>query len=151
MVNELDIQLIQSGHPLWDKAIAFAQNCSWRAGPYLARRMAAGDFMDWERVIVAVDRGQIAGFCTFTEKDELPEPCPYSPFIGFVFVDERYRGHRLSERMIDRVLAYAKAIGYHAVYLMSGERGLYEKYGFTVIADCDTAYGTTDRLFQKTL
>lgn len=150
-VNKLDIQLIQSDSQLWQRTIDFARDCSWRAGPYLARRMEANSFKDWERVIVAVDDGEIAGFCTFTEKDALPEPCPYSPFIGFVFVDEGHRGHRLSERMIDRALAYAKAIGYHAVYLMSGERGLYEKYGFTVIADCDTAYGITDRLFQKTL
>lgn len=150
-MNELDIRLIQSSHPLWEQTIAFARDCSWRAGPYLARRMAVDDFKDWERVIVAVDGGEIAGFCTLTEKDELPEPCEYFPFVGFVFVDERHRGRRQSERMIDRALAYAKEIGFHTVYLMSGEQGLYEKYGFTKLADCETAYGTTDQLFQKTL
>ena len=150
-MNELDIQLIRPGHPLWEQTIAFAQNCSWRAGPYLARRMAADGFKGWERVIAAVDGGQIAGFCTFTERDELPEPCEYSPFIGFVFVDERHRGHRLSEKMIDRALAYAKEIGFKTVYLMSGERGLYEKYGFTKLGDRETLHGTTNQLFQKTL
>ena len=148
-MNELDIQLIQSGHPLWEKTIAFAQSSSWRAGPFLARRMAAGDFQPWERVVVAVDHGDIAGYCTFTEKDELPEPCPYAPFIGFVFVDEGHRGRRISERMIEKALAYAKEIGYPTVYLMSGEKGLYEKYGFEKIGDFETVFGTVDQLFHK--
>ena len=149
-MNELDIQLIRQGHPLWEQTLSFARNCSWRAGPVLARRMAANGFRDWERVIVAVEHGEIVGFCTLTEKDELPEPCPYSPFIGFVFVDERCRGRRISEKMIDKALRYAKSIGYDTVYLMSGERGLYEKYGFTGIGDFRTIHGATDRLFQIT-
>ena len=27
------------GHPLWDRTIAFAEKCSWKAGPYLADMM----------------------------------------------------------------------------------------------------------------
>lgn len=148
-MNDLEIHLIQHDHPLWERTTSFAQQSSWRAGPFLARRMAANDFMDWERVIVAVDHDEIVGYCTLTEKDELPEPCPYAPFMGFVFVDERHRGHRISEQMINKTLAYAKEIGYQTVYLMSGERGLYEKYGFEKIGDCETIYGTVDQLFRK--
>ncbi|MBQ3270814.1 MAG: GNAT family N-acetyltransferase [Clostridia bacterium] len=148
-MNKPQVFLIYPGHPLWDAMIAFAQNCSWRAGPVLAKRMRENAFRPWERVIVAVMDGHVAGYCTLTETDELPEPCPYSPFIGFVFVDERCRGQRLSERMIERALLYAKEAGYPAVYLMSGERGLYEKYGFEKIGDFETIYGTTDQLFRR--
>lgn len=115
----------------------------------LAKRMRENAFRPWERVIAAVVDGHVAGYCTLTEKDELPEPCPYSPFVGFVFVDERCRGQRLSERMIGRALLYAKEAGYPAVYLMSGERGLYEKYGFEKIGDFETIYSTTDQLFRR--
>ena len=147
----MDIQLIRQGHPLWEKTIAFAQGSSWKAGPFLARRMRANDFLDWERVVVAADGENLAGYCTFTEKDELPEDSGFSPFIGFVFVDERYRGNRISEQMIAEALRYAGQIGFLAVYLMSGEHGLYEKYGFEKIGDYETIYGTTDQLFRKTL
>ena len=34
---------------------------------------------------------------------------------------------------------------------MSGEQGLYEKYGFEKIGDFETIWGTTDQLFQKTV
>ena len=138
---------MQKGHPLWEKTIAFAQSCSWKAGPFLAERMRNNAFRDWERVIAAVENGRVAGYCTFTEKDELPEGCGFSPFIGFVFVDEQYRGRRISEKMIRQALAYAGTVGFRAVYILSGEQGLYEKYGFRKIGDCRTTYRTTDQLF----
>ena len=139
--------MIQKGHILWDKTIAFAQSCSWKAGPYLADRMRANSFNDWERVVVAVENETIVGYCTFSERDELSEEYDYSPFIGFVFVDERHRGKRISEKMIRQTLSYAKSIGYRTVYIMSGEHGLYEKYGFEKIGDFHTMHGTTDQLF----
>lgn len=135
-------------HNLWNKTISFAQSCSWKAGPLLAELMQENAFKDWERVIVAVEDDSVIGFCTFTEKDELPEEYSYSPFIGFVFVDEKYRGKRISEAMIRCVLSYAESIGFRTVYIMSGERGLYEKYGFKKIGDFYTIYGTTDQLFS---
>lgn len=147
----MEIRLIRQGHPLWEKTIVFARNCSWRAGPFLAKRMMDNGFLAWERVIVAADGENIAGYCTLSEKDELPDGYPFTPFIGFVFVDERYRGKRISEKMIGLALRYAKDLGYRTVYVMSGERGLYEKYGFMKMGDYETVYGTTDQLFQKAL
>ncbi len=104
----MDIQMMQKGHILWDKTIMFAQSCSWKVGVFLAERMKANAFKDWERVVAAVENGTIVGYCTFFEKDELPEAYDYSPFIGFVFVDERCRGKRISEKMIRTILSYAK-------------------------------------------
>ena len=142
---------MQKGHILWNKTISFAQSCSWKAGPYLAERMKENAFKDWERVVVAVEDETIVGYCTLSERDELPEEYEYSPFIGFVFVDERYRGKRISEKMIRQILSYAKSIGYRTVYIMSGEQGLYEKYGFEKIGDFHTIFGTTDQLFYIAL
>ena len=51
--------------------------------------------------------------------------------------------------MIEAALRYAGSIGYETVYLMSGERGLYEKYGFTKLGDYDTIHGTRDQLFCR--
>ena len=91
------------------------------------------------------------GFCTVAEKDELPEKYPFSPFIGFVFVSEQYRGKRLSERMIREAAAYVSTLGYQKLYIMSGETGLYEKYGFVKLGDYETIYGDTDQLFVMEL
>ncbi|MBR6222777.1 MAG: hypothetical protein IKQ71_05025, partial [Lachnospiraceae bacterium] len=56
---------------------------------------------------------------------------------------------RKSERMINVASDYARSIGFERIYIMSGEQGLYEKYGFEKIGDFKTVYGTEDQLFQK--
>ena len=145
----MEIQLIKQGHPFWEKTARYAMNCTWKAGPVLAEKMINNDFQNWERVIIATEGEEIAAFCTISERDELPEQYGYTPFIGFVFVDEKYRGKRISERMIDRAAEYVKESGCRQLFIMSGEQGLYEKYGFEKIGDYKTIYGTTDQLFVK--
>lgn len=143
------ILCITPAHPFWEKVIRFAEHCSWRAGKTLAEKMKNGDFLDWERVFCAVVDGEVAGFCTLTEKDELRLEYDFSPFIGFVFVGEAYRGNRLSEHMIGASTEYAQKLGFQKVYIMSGEIGLYEKYGFRKIGIFPTIYNTTDQLFER--
>lgn len=117
----------------------------------MQKKMQYNDFLPWERVIVASEKNQLAGFCTFCQKDELPEEYLYTPFIGFVFVDEKSRGKRLSQKMISAACQYARQLDYKIIYIMSGEIGLYEKYGFEKLGDFKTIYGTRDQLFRKRL
>lgn len=115
----------------------------------MAKQMKENEFKEWERVCVACADGKVVGFSTFAERDELPEQYDFSPFIGFVFVDEQYRGRRLSEKMIRKIIVYAKELGCKKIYVMSGEIGLYEKYGFEKIGDYKTIYGSIDQLFVQ--
>lgn len=142
----MEIYTMTDTHEKWECAAAFAEKCSWRAGKYLAELMRGGSFRDWERVFAAFENGRPVGFCTLTEKDELAPKYPYTPLIGFVFVDEAFRGKRISEKMIKTVLEYAKGIGYDKVYIMSGEKGLYEKYGFSPMGEYETIYGNYEQL-----
>ena len=141
------LHLMTQGHPYWEETISLANRCSWRAGPLLAEKMKKNDFKERERVCAACVGGKVAGFCIVAEKDELPEKYPFTPFIGFVFVAEEYRGKRLSEKMIQHGAAYACHLGYEQIYIMSGEIGLYEKYGFVKLGDFETIYGNVDQLF----
>ena len=144
--EKMKIQILTSTHEKWESVAEFAGNCSWRAGKELARLMREGVFKDWERVFAAFEGGRPVGFCTLTEKDELLPKYLYSPLIGFVFVDEVHRGKRISQKLIEAVLGYAKKIGYEKVYIMSGEKGLYEKYGFVSMGEFETIYGETEQL-----
>jgi hypothetical protein len=74
---------------LWKVVADYAQGCSWRAGTALAKRMKGNHFSDWERVFAAIDGDQIAGFCTLTKTDCIPD-IAYKPYIGFIFVGEQY-------------------------------------------------------------
>lgn len=60
-------------------------------------------------------------------------------------------GKRLSEMMIQGIFSYAKEIGYEKIYIMSGEIGLYEKYGFVKLGDYETIYGSIDQLFVRSI
>lgn len=145
----IEIHLMTAEHTYWKETISFAEKCSWKAGPFLAKKMKENEFKEWERVCAVCVDGKVAGFSTFTEKDELSEQYDFTPFIGFAFVDERYRGKRLSEMMIQSIISYAKELGYEKVYIMSGEIGLYEKYGFVKLGDYETIYGSVDQLFVQ--
>ncbi len=147
----MEIHAITREHPLWEKTIVFAESCSWRAGPHLAKQMKDDRFATWERVIVACEGDEIIGYCTLCEKDELPDSHAFTPFIGFVFVDECHRGKRISGQMIRHACRYAVSLGYKAVYLLSGEVGLYEKYGFQKLGEYETIYGSVDQLFRLAL
>lgn len=145
----MEIYAITNEHKLWNETISFAEACSWRGGHFLAALMSQNSFLEWERVFVASENNKIIGYCTFTKKDELSEEYDFSPFIGCIFVDESCRGKRISEMMINSVMKYAKMIGYDSVYIMSSEKGLYEKYGFTLIGNYKTVYGSVEQLFKK--
>ena len=144
-----EIIALKPGDPLWQAAADFADSSAWRAGPYLARMMRERAFLPWERVFLAREEGENAGYCALLRDDELPPEHGFFPFIGFVYVDERRRGRRLSEKMIGHAVAYAGKCGFPRVYLMSGEKGLYEKYGFRSLGEYETVFGTVDRLFVK--
>ncbi len=145
----IKIHFITSESSMWQQTIDFAENCSWRAGKLLAQRMRENTFKDYERVVPVRDNDKIVAFCTFSEKDELKDDCEFSPFVGFVFVDENYRGKRISEQMINSVGEYAKKVGFEKFYIVSGEIGLYEKYCFRKIGDFETVYGTKEQVFVR--
>lgn len=147
----MEIILVDENEPYWDKLIAFSRKCSWNPGKNLATRMENGDFKGDEQIFAAIENDEIAGFCVFEEDGYIPPEYDYHPFINLVFVDESYRGKRVSEKLIEKALSYSKELGLTKVYLKSEHRGLYEKYGFKKIADFKPIVGLADQIFEKTL
>ncbi|MBR1824742.1 MAG: GNAT family N-acetyltransferase [Ruminococcus sp.] len=143
----MEIYEMSVGHEKWGDTADFAEKCGWSAGKVLAEKMRSGDFKGLERVFMAYEDRKPVGFCTFTERDCLSPKYLYKPFIGSVFVAKEYRGQRISEQMIETVRHYARINGYGRVYVMSGEKGLYEKFGFTKIGNYETTHGTVEQLF----
>jgi len=76
---------------------------------------------------------------------------PYTPYIGFVFVGERYRGKRLSGKLILSALAYAKELGFDQAYLISDHVNLYEKYGFVKIDEKEAPWGAMQSIYKYLL
>ena len=98
-------------HELWHTVREYVQTCPWQAGPFLGKAMKEEQFTGWERVFVARENDTILGFCTLTKTDCIPD-MPYHPYIGYIFVNEQHRGQRISERMIQYAMVYAKVHGF---------------------------------------
>lgn len=94
--------------------------------------MKSNEFSDWERVFVALEDNYIVGYCTIAKIDCIPD-IKYTPYIGYIFVNEHYRGNRLSQKLIGSVIEYAKQLKFDKVYIVSDHINLYEKYGFIKI------------------
>lgn len=144
----LSFQPIAPGDSLWDAAAEYAEKCSWRAGGSLAALMKGGAFSDWERVILALSGEEICGYCTVTKTDCIPN-LSYSPYIGYLFVDEAHRGHRLSGQILEFASQYLHSLGFSRVYLISDHENLYEKYGFSVIDRQPAPWGSFEKIYAK--
>lgn len=139
---------IEPNSERWADLIGFAKSCSWEAGKHLANMMEKNLFTDWESVFAVISDGEIVGFCTFLKTDYYPEN-RYSPWISSIFVDEAHRGNRISGKMIQRVIGYAKEQGFKNVYIPSDMLGFYEKYGFARIDELQNYSGDFDHVFVK--
>ena len=142
----MNYKTITSSDELWYKVRNYAESCSWRAGKALANAMDNNTFQDWERVVVAIDNEKICGYCTVAKTDCIPN-VPYTPYIGFVFVDEVYRGNRLSQQLICYAMDYLKSVGFKKVYLVSDHENLYEKYGFRIIDRKMAPWGSEEKIY----
>jgi predicted GNAT family N-acyltransferase len=131
-MSNMQIKPINHDDILWRKTIDYAKNCSWKVGAFLAEKMENNAFLGWEKVFAALDGEDIAGYCTLTQNDCIPN-VEYTPYIGFIFVGEQYRGKRLSEKMILFAMDYSKKLNFNKVYIVSDHINLYEKYGFAKI------------------
>jgi ribosomal protein S18 acetylase RimI-like enzyme len=142
----MTFELLTAGSEKWNRLAAYAEACSWNAGKALARAMKNREFTDWERVLAALDGERICGYCTISKTDCIPG-VSYTPYIGFLFVDEACRGHRLSQQMIRCAMDYLKSLGFPSVYLVSDHENLYEKYGFRVIDRKKAFWGPLEKIY----
>jgi N-acetylglutamate synthase-like GNAT family acetyltransferase len=144
----MEIKQIFPNDELWQKLIDYGKNCSWKAGSYFAKQMEENKFIEWERVFVAIDGNNIAGFCTFVKNDCIPD-VKYTPYISCIFVGEQYRGQRLSEKMILTVIEYAKEVKFNEVYIVSNHINLYEKNGFIKIDEKRDYWNNFEKIYKK--
>lgn len=144
----MQILRLQSDPLLWDQAVDFAESCSWAAGKHIAEMLKVNPFTDWESFFVAVENDRIIGCCSFLKEDYYPEN-KYSPWISSIFVTESARGKRVSHKMIEAAVAYARAKGFSKVYIPSDMTGFYEKCGFKQIDTLKNYAGDIDAIFMR--
>ena len=127
------------------------KNCDWKAGAFLYSLLKEnrfhGRYGKKAKVLLLTDGTKLASFCTYAEKDEIPDT-ERKPWIGFVYTYPEYRGRRLMGKLIARVKELAREDGYDTVYVSTREQGLYEKYGAEFVAEMKDTWGEDSRVFR---
>ena len=145
----MKIEVISPSDNSWNSLIEFSEHCSWQGGKYLAEDMRK-NFSDWERVVAAVEEGKIAGYCAVSKSDCINN-ATYTPYISYVFVDEKFRGNRLSQLLIEKAEDYLESQGFHEVFVVSHFEGFYEKYGYVHIDTKPAYWGEMQKIYRHKL
>ena len=150
-MDTLEIRKVDRDTDLADKLIRFVENFSWEeVKEHILWVLRTWEFTDWEAIFVAMVDGQIVGMTSIMKADYYPLPEIY-PWISSVFVTEEYRGHKISEKLINFANVYAKEAGFSRTYIPSEHIGLYEKYGYHYLKDIVNFGNGIDRLYVKEL
>ena len=149
-MNYIRVETIDQESDLWNEVIEYSQNCSLRGGSFLSQDMLTGTICGWQRVFAAVNQSEICGFCAVMKMDCIND-VPYTPYISYVFVDEKFRGLGISKDLVRAAEFYLRNSGFEKVYIVSHKEGLYEKIGYVLIDVKDSYYGTTQNILMKNL
>ena len=132
----------------WLKQIG---DCDWAGAQYLHTLLTENRFHELcgekSRLLMLTDGTKLVSFCTYAEKDDIPD-AELTPWMGFVYTRPDYRGRRLMGKLIHRVKKLARDDGYDALWISTGETGLYEKYGAEYVTDMTDARGGDSRIYR---
>lgn len=127
------------------------EDCDWTAGQYLHTLLKENRFHELcgekARVLLLADGSRLASFCTYAERDEIPDT-EWTPWLGFVYTAPEYRGRRLMGRLISRVKELAREDGYETLHISTDADGLYEKYGAAFVTVMKNRRGDDCRIYR---
>lgn len=147
----LTIQKVDKDSIMVEKLANFVQNFSWLdVKEHMLKMINNWEFSEWETPFVATIGDKIIGMATIMKSDYYPLPATY-PWVSCIFVDEQYRGNRISGKLIDFANDYAKQLGFKRTYIPTEFVGLYEKYGYHYLKDIVNYGNGVDRLYVKEL
>ena len=147
----VELKKVEKDTELAEMLIDFVANFSWEeVKEHTLRVLRNWEFTGWDTMFVALVEGKIVGMASLGKEDYYPLPEIF-PWVSSVFVDEAYRGQRISAKLIDFANEYAKSLGFEKSYIPSEHVGLYEKYGYQYVRDIVNYGGGTDRLYVKDL
>ncbi len=150
------IDILENGE-IRKKLIQFAKNCSWQStGSYLAELVNDYNLEEKETVFVAVENGEVVGFAAFLQecvadvKKSDTDIEKMNAWLDFLFVDEAYRGQKISTKLIEKIFEYCKRNHFNRLYLLTeSHEAMYQKYGFKNIGKAMLNCGVNCIVMEK--
>ena len=132
--------------------IDLIEGCDWGAAKFLATLLKEDRFFEMlggeGDTYLLMDGQNLVSFLTLTKQDVIRDESMF-PWIGFVFTQPEYRGHRYSETLMNFAENVAKAQGHTHVYVATDHVGLYEKYGYEYLENRIGYWGEESRVLRK--
>ena len=132
--------------------IELIEGCDWGAAKFLAQLLKEDRFFEMlggeGDTYLLMDGDKLVSFLTLTKQDVIRDESMF-PWIGFVFTQPEYRGHRYSEKLMNYAENVAKAQGHTHVYVATDHVGLYEKYGYEYLENRIGYWGEESRVLRK--
>lgn len=125
----------------------------WPAAAFLAAFLEregafAAQFGERATVLLLTDGDHLASFCTYAARDEVDDPA-LTPWIGFAFTFDDYRGRRCLGRLIEQAVERARREGYPRIYVSTDLVGMYEKYGFSYVGQGRSVWHGQVRIYAR--
>lgn len=129
----MEIIQIDINSPLKAKSalIDYSRQCSWNVtGQYFADLLENNEFNSSEKIFALTHNDYVIGFAGLVNESCI-ENSGLSPWLDFLFVDNKYRNQGFAKMMIEHILHTAKLNGIKIVYLCTASHEkMYEKFGF---------------------
>lgn len=143
------INYFESDRQYWLEQL---EQSDWVSGELLCKFLRENTFFstlgEKSKLLLLADGDQLVSFCTYAERDDI-QPTEFTPWAGFVYTFPRYRGHHYAGLLLAEAERLAKEEGHSALYISTGHKGLYEKYGFTYKTTLPDVNGNPSNVYIK--
>lgn len=95
------------------------------------------DTIDLPKTYGLFDGTKIIGICQLVYEDLFVRP-DLHPWLANVYIDKAYRNKGLGKMLLNNINNEIKKLPYKEVYLYTGHKDLFEKFGWNYIGDIET-------------
>lgn len=107
--------------------------------------------IDFPQIVVATENEKIIGYYSLVAKELVKDNHGYTPWLGTLFVREKFRGKHYSHVLIEDACQRVKKMGYKNLYLATEHIGLYEKFRFEEIGLGLYLWGEPTKFYRRTI
>ncbi|MBU5439178.1 GNAT family N-acetyltransferase [Tissierella sp. MSJ-40] len=149
MNRDYKIISVNENQKLKQRLLDYVKTSGWRVFPFFKEQLEIGlDSIDGvQQTFILMRKTKIIGFCQFIKYESINNQS-LTPWISTLFIDEEYRGNRLSGLLIENARNYAKKLGYEKLYLSTDHIQLYEKFGFKEIGLDIDKWGYPTKIYE---
>ncbi|MBE6466997.1 MAG: GNAT family N-acetyltransferase [Alphaproteobacteria bacterium] len=147
----MQFEIIIKNSKLTDELLEILQKEWPEAYGWLTDVIDDWSISDFPQIVVATQNKEIIGYYSLVAKELVKDNHNYTPWLGTLFIREKYRGNHYSSILIDDVCQRVKNMGYSNLFLATEHIGYYEKFGFEEIGLGMYLWDAPTRFYRKSL